>query len=65
MTETITGLNVLYQIWNGSSWVNTGKYLYTYDVNNNLIEQLHQSWDGFNWVNEYRDYHTLMMETII
>ncbi len=42
----------LYQIWDGSNWVNIRKYTYTYD-GNNMIESLRLQWDGgSNWVND-------------
>ena len=50
----------LWQNWDGSNWVNTDKYTYIYDVNNNMIENLYQIWDGSNWVN-YGKIHTPMM----
>ncbi len=31
------------QYWDGSNWVNWWKYTYTYDGNNNMIEELFQS----------------------
>ena len=34
------------QTWDGSAWVNSEKYSYTYDGNNNQTEESHQSWDG-------------------
>jgi hypothetical protein len=45
----------LFQIWDGSNWVNDLKEIYMYDVNNNLIERLWQYWDGSNLVNSQKD----------
>ncbi len=44
-------IEVIFQGWNGSAWVNTDKNSYTYDGNNNLTELLLQTWDGSAWVN--------------
>ena len=48
------------QLWYdpGSNWVDFGKYTYTYDVNNNLIEWLRQEWNGYNWVNDWKRTYT-------
>ena len=41
----------IYQPWRNSAWENGWKYLYTYDVNNNLTEEFGQTWYGSAWVN--------------
>jgi len=51
-------IEVLYQDWDGSYWVNNYKHTYTYDVNNNMIEWLWQWWDGSNWVNSSKLTYT-------
>ncbi len=48
----------LAQIWNGSTWANSNKDLYTYDDNNNQITCLMQSWNGFTWGNSYKYSYT-------
>ncbi|MCW8803978.1 MAG: DUF3836 domain-containing protein, partial [Ignavibacteriaceae bacterium] len=42
------------QDWNGSNWVNDWRYTYTYDGNNNMIEEVSQEWFGSNWVNYWK-----------
>ena len=43
------------QTWDGYVWVNSDKYSYTYDGNNNQTELLHQTWaGGYVWVNDDR-----------
>ncbi len=39
------------QKWNGSSWNDDFRYIYTYDGNNNKLSELIQTWDGEIWVN--------------
>ena len=51
MMQTITGLYILYQTWNGTAWVDSCKNTLFYDANNNLIEQIRQTWSGTAWVN--------------
>ena len=51
----------LYQDWDGSGWVDDGKYTYTYDANNNMIEKLMQDWLNSNWVNHWKSTYTYDM----
>ena len=48
----------IYQRWEGSTWVNSGKDTYTYDENNNLTESVEQDWDGSAWVNYSKNSYT-------
>ena len=44
----------LLQLWDDSfGWIT--KHTYTYDGNNNIIEDLVQGWDGSNWVNSWKN----------
>ena len=54
------------QSWDDSIWVNGSKgYIYTYDANNNMIENLWNYWDrNSNWVIDGR-INTPMMRIII
>ena len=51
-------ISQLIESWDGSNWVNYHRSLYTYDVNDNMIELLIESWDGSNWVNYHRSLYT-------
>ena len=37
-------------LWNGTQWVNDGRYTTTYNSNNKLIEYLDEKWLNLNWV---------------
>lgn len=43
--------NEIEQKWNGATWVNLSKEIYTYNSNNQLIEDIYQEWNGANWIN--------------
>ena len=63
INKTILGngfilIEVLFQSWDGSAWMISGKSSYIYDVNNNLIERLSQTWDGSAWVNSFKSSYT-------
>jgi hypothetical protein len=45
--------SILWQSWNGTTWVNSYKNLCTYDANNNLTSELDQNWNGSGWVNSH------------
>ncbi len=36
--------------WNGSQWVNSYKYEYSYDAHGNESEYMYSTWDGTQWV---------------
>jgi len=46
--------SILWQSWNGTTWVNSYKNLCTYDANNNLTSELDQNWNGSGWVNSHK-----------
>jgi hypothetical protein len=52
----------LYQLFSpGGTPVNQWRYIYTFDGNNNLIEELYQRWDAlitFSWVNIWKEMQT-------
>jgi hypothetical protein len=48
----------LVQEWDGFNWVNSERIVYTYDGNNNIIEELHQSWVESNWMDNWKDTNT-------
>jgi len=48
----------LYQTWDGTQWVNSSQYTYTYDANNNMTGYLYQTWDGTQWVNDRQYTYT-------
>ena len=41
----------IYQSWDGSTWINSSQYTYTYDGDGNMISRYGESWDGSAWVN--------------
>ena len=49
-------LTDLYEIWNGSTWVNFNIGGYTYDANNNLTEYTFDLWDlnANSWVSNFK-----------
>ena len=47
----INWASALYQLWNGSEWVNHSLETGTCDVNNNRTYELYQDWNGNAWVN--------------
>jgi hypothetical protein len=49
--------NVVYQNWDGDSWYDEGRYLYSYDPEGNLIERLAQSYDA-GWETDGRYYYS-------
>jgi hypothetical protein len=38
-------------IWDGSAWINSIKYIFTYDTHHYWISQTIQQWDGTSWQN--------------
>jgi len=42
------------QYWNGSSWVNDVRWLYSYDSAGNFIQEVRQFWSVNAWVNQNR-----------
>ena len=52
-------VEIIWQEWDGTAWVDSYKYSYSYDeINNNLTEYLFQSWNGSAWVNLSRRSYT-------
>ncbi len=49
---------IVYQIWNGSNWVNDTKGTFVYNGINYYISELFQSWNGTAWVNANYYTHT-------
>jgi hypothetical protein len=43
---------------NLNSWRNDNSYTYTYDANNNLLNQLNQTWVNNSWVNNNQTIYT-------
>ena len=41
--------NIVYRSWDGISWYDQSRYIYTYDAGGNLIEKLYQAYD-FGWI---------------
>ena len=39
-----------------TTFINSYRYIFTYDLDNNLVSQVQQLWDGTNWVNNLRNY---------
>ena len=52
-------MNELWQRWEDSSWGDWDKITYTYDANNNMIEELRELWDRNSyWVNNWKITYT-------
>ena len=58
-TFTGTGLidNIVYRLWDGVGWYDSGRYLYSYDVDGNVTEKLMQNYD-FGWQTNGRYVYT-------
>lgn len=58
-TFTATGLidNLVYRLWDGVGWYDSGRYIYSYDAGGNITEKLIQSYD-FGWQTEGRYVYT-------
>ncbi|HEX9740963.1 MAG TPA: T9SS type A sorting domain-containing protein, partial [Ignavibacteriaceae bacterium] len=46
--------NYIFQNWDGTNWVNSNMYSFTYDSNDNTIIELSEYWDGTVWIFDYR-----------
>jgi hypothetical protein len=48
-------LSELDQNWDGVAWVNSNRYIYTYNANNDQTSELDQEWNGSAWQNNLYD----------
>lgn len=57
-TPTNKRATAITQLWDGSSYKNTGKYTYTYDASDRYANYLYQTWNatGSVWANTYKYY---------